>query len=311
MTDTAHSTDYTARYGPTKSFNKAAPLPNSAMDFGKMLFNRWGRFLPLGDLKQLFSEQPAFNGNDFAQGMRSAFRGGLSAWNNPKIKDSAWGLIRTLGASMILMYSVAFIGMLFFLPLLVFFPGWIFSILSLIPFWSYSIAKKRNPLFSSRLFLDELYRLNPSLADEIASQLPQSHKQTFDSQWVRSLSTDLRTSWHFAKLSAFFLAISAIPIVGPLVSFVGQYYLMADKLGWEFMNIYTQAAKRMDYKQTKEWIRAKKWEVIGFSLPWALVSSIPFGGPLLLSYGQAAAAHLFVDLFSGQQRQQSMAMNQG
>lgn len=272
--------------------------------------NKWSRYLPLNDVKEFVSNQPAFNANDFSMGMRTAFTGFSHAWNNPKIKDTYWGLIRTVGASMVLLYSVAFVGMLFLLPILVFFPGWIFQILSVIPLWSFSIAKKRNPLSGVRLFLDELYTINPTLADSIASQLPSNEKQRFNSEWVRSLTTDARTSWHFGKMSAILLAISAIPFIGPVIAFVGNYYLIADKLGWEMLSIYTQSIKRMDYKQTKELLHSKKWAVIGFSLPFALMSSIPFGGPLLLGYAQAAAAHLFANTFAKEVQQQTK-MTQG
>jgi len=272
-----------------------------------MLLNKWGHFMPVNDIKQYFADQPAFNPNDFFLGLRTAYTGFFSAWNNPKIKDTYWGLVRTIGASMILLYSVAIVSMIFLLPLLVFFPGWVFQILSVIPLWSYSIAKKRNPLSNTRLFLDELWKVDPTLADEIAAQLPQQQKQLFNTHWVRSVFNDTRTSLHFAKLSAMVLALSAIPFIGPVLSFFLNYYLISEKLGWEMLSIYTQAAKRMDYKQTRDWMNTKKWAVIGFGLPFALASSIPFGGPLLLGYAQAASAHLFVNMFSKESRAQEGA----
>lgn len=294
----------------TRYKNQKTPSPN----VWKMFFEKWGHYLPLGDLREFLSNQPAFNPSDFISGINTAFKGFLSSWNNPKINSTYWGLIRTVGASMILLYALAFVGLMFLLPILVFFPGFIWQILSLIPLWSFNIAKKRNPLSSNRLFLDELYKVDPKLADDIASQMPSSQKQLFNSDWVRGLYTDTRTSWHFAKLSAFVLGLSAIPVVGPILSFVGNYYLISDKLGWDFLSIYTQSIKRMDYKQTKDWMHSKKWAVIGFALPFALLSSIPFGGPLILGYAQAAAAHLFVNIFGKdiqRQGQESVKMAQG
>jgi len=307
---TQYSHDDTSYYPRRKtSTSSSHPPSSSGLEFLTMLFNKWAHYLPLQELKNSFF-QPPFNSNDFFLGMRTAYDGFYSSWNNPKIKDTYWGLIRTVGASMLLLYTLAFFGMIFFLPILVFFPGWIWQVLSLIPLWSYAIAKRRNPLSTTRLFLDELSQLDPKLADQISSELPQNVKQLFNSEWVRSVSTDFRTSWHFVKLSTLLLALSAIPFVGPIVSFIGQYYLIADKLGWELMSTYTQAVKRMDYKQTREWIHSRKWAVIGFALPFALLSSIPFGGPLLLGYAQAAAAHLFVKMF-GKEQAQSVRMTQG
>jgi len=310
---TQYSHDETSSYPPRsprqKTFSSTSGT-SSGPEFLKMLFNKWGHYLPLEELRQSFFNQPEFNRKDFTLGLRTAYDGFYSAWNNPNIKGAYWELIRTVGASMLLLYSLAFVGMMFLLPILVFFPGWIWQILSLIPLWSYSIARKRTPLSTTRLFLDELSRVDPKLAEEISSSIPQSQKQFFNTEWVKSVTTDFRTSWHFTKLSGFLLALSAIPFVGPILSFIGQYYLIADKLGWELMNVYTQAVKRMDYKQTKEWMHARKWAVIGFALPFALLSSIPFGGPLLLGYAQAAASHLFVKIF-GKEQAEPVKMTQG
>ncbi len=107
--------DYSQRYTSSPS--------SASSSFTDMLMNKWSRYLPLNDVKEFVSNQPAFNANDFSMGMRTAFTGFSHAWNNPKIKDTYWGLIRTVGASMVLLYSVAFVAMLFLLPILVFFPG--------------------------------------------------------------------------------------------------------------------------------------------------------------------------------------------
>jgi uncharacterized protein involved in cysteine biosynthesis len=296
---------YAARYK-----SKTASSPN----LWKMVLDKWGHYLPLGDLREFLNNQPAFNGEDFITGIKTAYSGFFSSWRNPKIQDTYWGLIRSMGASMLVLYSLAFVGFFFLLPLLVFFPSFIFQILSLIPLWSFNIAKRRNPLSSNRLFLDELYKIDPKLADTISSQMPANQKQAFNRDWVRATYNDARTSWHFAKLSAFLLLLSAIPVVGSILSFVGNYYLVADKLGWEFLSIYTHSVKRMDYKQTKDWMHSKKWAIIGFSLPWALLGSIPFGGPLLLGYAQAASAHLFANTFGKEiqrEAQESVKMTQG
>jgi len=54
----------------------------------------------------------------------------------------------------------------------------------------------------------------------------------------------------------------------------------------------------MSYRQQKHWMRARKWRIIGFTLPYILLASIPFIGPLFLGIAEAATAHIYFHLLS-------------
>jgi len=69
-------------------------------------------------------------------------------------------------------------------------------------------------------------------------------------------------------------------------------------MGWNLLSVYTISAKKMSYRQQKHWMRARKWRIIGFTLPYVLLSSIPLVGPFLLGLAQAATAHIYYHLLS-------------
>lgn len=52
----------------------------------------------------------------------------------------------------------------------------------------------------------------------------------------------------------------------------------------------------MRYKEEKRWMRARKFSLLGFSVPFTLLMSVPFVGPFVGGLAQAAAADLFNDV---------------
>jgi len=234
------------------------------------------------------------------EGFLEATKGGWSAINNAKFREDYVNFMKSMGLILLSIYAIFGALMLVYLPVVLFFvtwaPGLVGQLLTVIPLWAYIIARKRTPMSNNKLFLDELQQLSPTRAQELESQM--KLEDGVNKHWVADVYHDLRTSWHFTKYSLMFLAFSVIPVVGSIITFFGQMWLVADRMGWNLLSVYTISAKKMSYRQQKHWMRARKWRIIGFTLPYMLLVSIPFIGPLFLGIAQAATAHIYFHLLS-------------
>jgi hypothetical protein len=234
------------------------------------------------------------------EGFLEAAKGGWGALQNPKIRQDYWNFVASMGTILAAMYAVVALLVVLYLPVVLFFvtwaPGLVGQFLTVLPLWAYIIARKRNPMANNQLFLDELDTLSPTRAQELSNQMKLD--KGVNPGWMEDVYHDLRTSWHFTKYSLMFLAFSVIPVIGSIITFFGQMWLVADRMGWNLLSVYTISAKKMSYRQQKHWMRARKWRIIGFTLPYMLLVSIPLIGPFFLGLGQAATAHIYFHLLS-------------
>jgi hypothetical protein len=234
------------------------------------------------------------------EGFLEAAKGGWGALQNPKIRQDYWNFVASMGTILAAMYAVVALLVVLYLPVVLFFvtwaPGLVGQFLTVLPLWAYIIARKRNPMANNQLFLDELDTLSPTRAQELSTQMKLD--KGVNPGWMEDVYHDLRTSWHFTKYSLMFLAFSVIPVIGSIITFFGQMWLVADRMGWNLLSVYTISAKKMSYRQQKHWMRARKWRIIGFTLPYMLLVSIPLIGPFFLGLAQAATAHIYFHLLS-------------
>jgi uncharacterized protein involved in cysteine biosynthesis len=234
------------------------------------------------------------------EGFLEAAKGGWGALQNPKIRQDYWNFVASMGTILAAMYAVVALLVVLYLPVVLFFvtwaPGLVGQFLTVLPLWAYIIARKRNPMANNQLFLDELDTLSPTRAQELSNQMKLD--KGVNPGWMEDVYHDLRTSWHFTKYSLMFLAFSVIPVIGSIITFFGQMWLVADRMGWNLLSVYTISAKKMSYRQQKHWMRARKWRIIGFTLPYMLLVSIPLIGPFFLGLAQAATAHIYFHLLS-------------
>jgi hypothetical protein len=234
------------------------------------------------------------------EGLQESFKGGWSTIHNPKVRQHFQSFFKSMVTILLVMYAVIASLMILYLPAASFIatlaPGFIAQIFTMVPLWSFNIARKRTPMAVNQLFLDELERLSPQRAKELEQQMKTD--DPINKNWLNDLYHDLRTSWHFTRYSLMWLSFSIIPIVGSLITWLGQTWLVADKMGWNLLSVYTISAKKMSYRQQKHWMRARKWRIIGFTLPFVLIASIPIIGPLVLGISQAATAHIYFHLLS-------------
>jgi hypothetical protein len=247
-----------------------------------------------------FARNAAPRMKKMGEGFLEATKGGWSALRNPKLRQDYWNFVRSMGTILLAMYAAVGLLVMLYLPVVLFFvtwaPGLVGQFLTVIPLWAYIIARKRNPMANNQLFLDELEKLSPARSQELSSQM--KLEVGVNKNWMEDVYHDLRTSWHFTKYSLMFLAFSVIPVVGSLITFFGQMWLVADRMGWNLLSVYTISAKKMSYRQQKHWMRARKWRIIGFTLPYMVLVSIPFVGPFFLGLAQAATAHIYFHLLS-------------
>jgi len=226
--------------------------------------------------------------------------GGYSSIRNPEIQNGYKNFLQSMGIVLVGMYAAVFVLGLIYMPVVLFLaawaPGLLGQFLTMIPLWSYNIARKRRPMSNNQLFLDELETLSPQRAQELSKQM--DTRDMVNPNWKEDLYHDLKTSWHFTKYSLMFLSLSLIPVIGSFFTFLGQTYLVADRMGWNLLSVYTISAKKMSYRQQKHWMRARKWRIIGFTLPYVLLSSVPLVGPLTLGIAQSATAHIYYHLLS-------------
>jgi len=230
--------------------------------------------------------------SDLFTGFSAAIRGTIAATQNAGVVERFKAFLKPYGLFTAGMYAVLALASIFIWPIFVLFPGLLIQLLSLIPFWAYNMTKKQHPLVNQQLFMEELKTVDPKIHADVAKGFGATKG---GQSWLNETIDETKRSWHFSKYSLLLTVVSAVPIIGAILSFVGQTALVADRLGWNLFDIYTQESRHMSYKEQKEWMQANKWVILGFTLPFSLVTAIPFVGPFVVGFAQASAAHLFAE----------------
>jgi len=203
------------------------------------------------------------------------------------------------------MYPLLLGSLIFTIPSTYFLPSIVLQLSALIPYWASYVANKKSGKEKQDLFFDELRTIDSKLADNLEKSKIKPQVRTFSSV-LSEIQKDLQTSWHFVKWSLILTLFGILPIVGTWISYFGQVFLIAERYGWDLLSIYTYDCNRMNYSQHHNWLHPKEWKIVGFTLPFVLISSIPFLGPLVFGIAQAAVAHLLVqDLLSVDEKEKA------
>jgi uncharacterized protein involved in cysteine biosynthesis len=236
-------------------------------------------------------------------GFQEAVHGIQSILRNPLVQKDYHFFLTSYGYVLVAMYITAVAACVLafpvFLLILASAPGIIAQLFTLIPYWACTIATKRSPNSANKMFLDELQQLDPILASAVRDKLTESR---FNARWFREAVHDASTSWHFTKYSLLFLLLAVLPF-GSVLGWLAQVWLVADRWGWGLLSVYTQGLRQMSYREQKQWMEGRKWILMGFSLPFAVLISIPLVGPLLIGLAQAATANLLYDRFNQELRE--------
>jgi len=180
------------------------------------------------------------------EGFLEAAKGGWSSVQNPNFQQHYATFLKSMGIILLAMYAVLGVILLVYFPLVAFLftwaPGLLGQLLTMMPLWAYVITRKRTPMSANQLFLDELENLSSSRTQELSQQMKQ--EDIINKNWMEDVYHDLRTSWHFTKYSLMFLSFSIIPVVGSFITYLGQMWLVADRMGWNLLSVYTISSKK-------------------------------------------------------------------
>ena len=258
--------------------------------------------------------------HDVASGVRGFWIALTSLYDNlwrhtpehSHVKRQLKAFVKGTTPLIIAMYSLLIIScfVLFplFLGLLLITPGIIWSLFTMIPLWALNIYKQWHPRESHNLFIEQLKTLNPPLANQMMNRVSTSfpyerppvratvQKSTMLGrirQLYRAIVNSLKRSNRFTSITLLLSLISFVPVVGSLVTIVGQTYLVSESLAAQLFEVYTKDYQRWDYYKREKWRRQHRWELFGFALPFTVLLSIPILGPFMLAFAQAGAADLF------------------
>jgi len=229
----------------------------------------------------------------FINGVTNSAIGFYCSFENPLIRHEHKKLLRPMALFLAVFYAFTVVLMIPLLPFVLLASGPFLQLLTLIPYWSFLLAQKWAPHATSKIFMIELARIDKKMAE----QLNCTFQSPLNRSWPSEIWQDIRKSWHFSKYSIILLVCSFIPFIGNAISSIGQILLVADRLGWNLFSVYTVNSQHMSYNEQKQWMQDRRWAILGFTLPLTILISIPFAGPFFLGFAQAAAAHLFCNIF--------------
>ena len=170
--------------------------------------------------------------------------------------------------------------------------GWLISLLNSVIYWLVWLTTKVVffIIFSYIGGYATMIVLSPILAilSEKTASIITGKKYPFDilqltRDIVRAILIALRNMLiQLAFLIGFFI-ISFIPIVGWLISFVGNFLVASYFYGFAFID-YTNERNRLSLKQSIQFVRTNKWFAIGIGTIFALCFMVPLIGGIIASF---------------------------
>jgi uncharacterized protein involved in cysteine biosynthesis len=143
------------------------------------------------------------------------------------------------------------------------------------------------PVLTSKLFLAALKNASPERAAALENRKGLPFGQSIAIALIR-LAT-------FLALTLVAFMVSFVPFIGPFIGPLAQFWLTLRFLGWELLDPYFDRLE-IDLPEQRRYVKRHSAALLGFSVPAALVLGIPFAGPLLFAFLQAATATLIVDV---------------
>jgi len=232
--------------------------------------------------------------------LRGLFRGCSGLFRNCK-SDAAVHRIYTqfikegLLPVLILIYTVLGTVAVTFFPvtiaMLVLMPGLVWQLLTILPSWSLSIARRRHPIGHKRLFIEALRPLDPVLAERLNAEM--QARNHVSSSWIEAILASLNQHVWFWMGSLACLSFSLIPLIGGLITALLQTFLVSRKLAWSVMEQYMTDVRHLGHQGRINFMNSHWALMFGFCLSYIILSSIPFVGALSLALAQASAADLY------------------
>ena len=170
--------------------------------------------------------------------------------------------------------------------------GWLISLLNSVIYWVVWLTTKVVffIIFSYIGGYATMIILSPVLAiiSEKTASIITGKKYPFDilqltRDIVRAILIALRNMLIQLGFLIGFFIISFIPIVGWLISFVGNFLIASYFYGFAFID-YTNERNRLSLKQSIQFVRTNKWFAIGIGTIFALCFMVPLIGGIIASF---------------------------
>ncbi len=143
------------------------------------------------------------------------------------------------------------------------------------------------PFLGERVFLAGVRAVSPQRADQLAALEGLPLRVSVPQNLIRMAM--------FLGLSLLAFLASLIPVVGAVLGPGLQVYFTARAFGWELLDPYFEKLE-VRFDAQHEFVRRHRTPLVGFSLPFSLVMSVPLLGPLVFGVAQAAVGTLVVEV---------------
>lgn len=202
------------------------------------------------------NEEPSTN---YVKGAQMAISAFLRNWSDQNIynlyKNQVFGTVWKICLVLYILLTIAAILLFPIVIVLLFYsPGTLWQISVLVPLWAWNINQKIRPLQLSRMFIEGLRPLDEEMANNFVEKM-ENNTHLHERSWMRAIIENIQESSYFFIYSLLCFAFSLIPIVGSIVSAVGETYLVAKSLSWRLTEVYTVSIERMDFNQRKVFVQ--------------------------------------------------------
>lgn len=255
-------------------------------------------------VRRWLPSDPSRAANSARRGLQLNIKSSLSAFRTPDIQQKYRSFLFLIFSILIPMYGIAALGLFMIFPLVILFPGIAYQLFTAIPIWSIKIATKFDPIQPYKLFLTRLQTLSPEMASKMEDRKENPLTPTSAHPFLRDLWSDVRRSWLFTKYSLFLTILSAIPLIGGPISWIGQTILISEQLGAQLFQAPLQDCLHLDLNHQKEWLRQRRWVLLGLTLPYTFLLAVPLIGIFALPFAQCATADFFVYLLDRKEEEE-------
>jgi len=230
---------------------------------------------------------------DMFQGLSIAWQGGWQMLGETIRSGEYKSFILGYGKWLLVFYGIfAALGFTILSPLfavlLVLAPGMIVQALMTIPHFAFDFTCHDNPQLFSNVFLNQFRRVNPSQSTTIKEGLKKNPYRLS----ILGRVEDRALRWfHFLRTSTVYGVIGFIPIIGPMISTVGQWFKSSEELCFTLLEPWFRSMGWTTAERT-HFVDAHKWLLIGFGMPFALLNSLPVINVFTIGVAEGATALL-------------------
>jgi hypothetical protein len=224
---------------------------------------------------------------------------GICSNLNPKgdLNQKYWKFLTEGYLPVLIPMYIAFATFAFFffpltIAILVFAPAILWQILTAISVWGLHIAQKKHPVEHGQLFIEGVRQVDSALAREYEQEMKSSVSAHHQS-WMQAIRESLDDKLYFWTWSLIYLSFSIVPILGSIMTALAQTYLVVQKLSYRLLDTYMTKIEKMNDNQQLQFINRHWALLVGFCLPFAMLSSIPVIGPFTLLYAEVTIGKLF------------------